>query len=74
MEDDEVKRLEAELQDAYDKMQATRDPADIQAYREIAQTHIPRLQQIRPTPPTGPGDAAVTAGNVGASAGVQKGA
>lgn len=72
--DDEADRLQAELQDAYDKMQATRDPVDIQAYRTIAETHIPRLQQIRPSPPTGPGDAAVTAGDVGASAGVQKGA
>lgn len=69
-----IASLEAELQAAYEKMQRTGAREDIEAYRALQEKNIPILEQLRPPAPTGPGDAAVVAGNVGASAGVQKGA
>jgi hypothetical protein len=69
-----VESLEAELQAAYDKMQESKTREDIDAYRALQEKNLPILERLRPPAPTGPGDAAVTAGNVGASAGVQEGA
>jgi hypothetical protein len=74
MGEETIESLEAELQAAYEKMMETRAREDIDAYRALQEKNIPLLQQLRPPAPTGPGDAAVTAGNVGAKAGVQKGA
>jgi hypothetical protein len=74
MGEETVASLEAELQAAYDKMMESKTREDIDAYRALQEKNIPLLQQLRQPSPLGPGDVAVTAGNVGARAGVQKGA
>jgi hypothetical protein len=74
MGEETVASLEAELQAAYDRMMESKTREDIDAYRALQEKNVPLLEQLRPPAPAGPGDAAVTAGNVGASAGVQKGA